>query len=431
MNANALTTTGAPALDFEASPSILGESSIRVPVSGKIRVGIMALTRDGAALPNAQAIYDKGVADGLSWDAIEAEIKRTNPGFSKSPLAPKNAPYFTVFSHDFGMPEVADIIMEKYGEDRGDGIKRLYRIPLVFGLDLMEQVLPHQFAAWSRNERLYWSEYGVDGIRHCMTHEAVPVDQHSKRASKRFGGRKSVLRKDNNGVCNPDVCPQFQKGECKLSGQLVAYVPGVPGVGMVAIPTTSIYSLTRIRDKLVIVYQLRGRISGTNNGQPIFWLTKREEEVSMIDPATGLAKKVKQYLVVLEEDVDMTKVLASREAPALIHSGATAAAALAAPTPAAAEPVAAQAAPVAPAAAPAPEAPKPRTADEIRTDIERHLTAARVKKATFKKYADQQYPQGWREDVEALSKLLDAAIALKEDEAVRAKVLAFEVEDKL
>lgn len=435
MNSNALTTPNATGLGFEAGPSILGESSIRVPISGKIRVGIMVLTADGKRLKEAEEIYAEGVRDGRSWDAIEGAIKRANPEFTKSPLTPKNAPYFTVFAHDFGMPEVADIIMEKHGEDRGDGVKRLYRIPLVFGLDLMEQVLPHQFAAWSRNERLFWSEYGADGVRHCMTHEAVPMDQHSKRANKVFGGRKSVFRKDNAGVCNPDACPQFQKGECKLSGQLVAYVPDVPGVGMVAIPTTSIYSLTRIRDKLAVVYQLRGRISGTHNGKPIFWLTKREEEVSMIDPHTGLAKKVKQYLVVLEEDVDMTKVLASMEAPALAHAGAQAAAALAAPAPVAAAeaaPVAAQpAAPVAAAPAAAPEAPRVRTADEIRTEIEQHLTSARVKKVTFKKWADQQYPQGWRDNVDALGKLLDAAVALKDDEAVRAKILAFETEDHL
>lgn len=433
MNSTALTPSNSPGLGFEAGHSILGESSIRVPVSGKIRVGIMVLTADGKRLKEAEDIYAEGVRDGRSWDAIEGAIKRANPEFNKSPLTPKNAPYFTVFAHDFGMPEVADIIMEKYGEDRGDGVKRLYRIPLVFGLDLMEQVLPHQFAAWSRNERLFWSEYTADGVRHCMTHEPVPVDQHSKRANKVFGGRKSVYRQDNKGICNPDVCPQYQRGECKLSGQLVAYVPGVPGVGMVAIPTTSIYSLTRIRDKLAVVYQLRGRISGTNNGKPIFWLTKREEDVSMIDPKTGLATKVKQYLVVLEEDVDMTKVLAAMEAPALTHAGAQAAAALAAPV-AEPEPVLAQAqaaAPAVPAPAPAAETQRVRTADEIRTDIEHHLTAARVKKSTFKKFADSQYPQGWRDNVDALSKLLDCAIALKDEEAVRNKVLAFEAEDRL
>lgn len=425
----ALTTKKETGLaSFEAGHSILGESSVRIPVSGKIRPGIKVLTADGKKLPGAEDLYRAMLEDGCTWNEIEREIKKRNPDFTKSPLTPKNVGYFYVNERDFGMPEVAGLLMEQFGEDRGKGEGfQLYRFPIMFGFDQLQQVLPHQFAMHQRSERKYWSDYDSEGNRHCMTHEAVEVDPKAQRAHKTWGGRKIVFRAENNGVCNPEICPNYQRSECKLSGQLIAYIPGIPGVGAVAIPTTSIYSLKRIRDKLAVVHQLRnGRISGSVNGKPLFWVTKREEEVSMIDPKTGEPKKVRQWLVVLEEDVDMTKLMIAQEGPALLAQGAAAAAAL--------EPPKADQVPVTPDGS-LPEAPVPQkaapTPEGLRAEIAKHLFEAKVLKATFGKWAEKEYGADYRENVESLGKLLDAAMALKDNPSLRAKVMAFETEDAL
>ena len=73
-----------------------------------------------AALQRAQAFED-----------IERAISEAVPAL-KTPLIPKNVPWFTVRPDDFPNPEIAREILAAYGEDRGDGTKRLYRFPVVF-----------------------------------------------------------------------------------------------------------------------------------------------------------------------------------------------------------------------------------------------------------------------------------------------------------
>ena len=112
-------------------PTIIGEAPVRFPIGGKIRAGIKVLTQAAARHPEALLIYEAGVKSGKAFDEIETEITRAAPDL-KYPLVPKNVPYFTVRRSDFAMPEVADLILEKFGEDGGDGLRRLYRFPVVF-----------------------------------------------------------------------------------------------------------------------------------------------------------------------------------------------------------------------------------------------------------------------------------------------------------
>ena len=238
-------------------------------------------------------------------------------GMDKSPMTPKNVPYFTARHADFAMAEVADMIMDRYAEDRGDG-RRLYRFPIVLPLENWMGNMPHGLKCFTKSELVYWSEYGSDGFRYCYTRGTVEMDQRSRRARKSFGGRPLILRADNDGRCNPDVCPEYQAGKCKLSGGIVCYIPGIPGSSAIQLPTTSFYSLSQWRQQMEMVAFLRGRVSGVENGQPVFYLAKRQEEVSMIDPESGRPKRVKQYLVKLEANIDMTKVFADAEAPAMI-----------------------------------------------------------------------------------------------------------------
>lgn len=294
--------------------SVLGDREHDIPVTGKIRPGIKVLVKSYAGNPTAAEIYKRGVDSGLGSSAIEAEIRAALklPDDKKSIMTPKNTPYFIVRGSDFVVPEIASRLMEMYGEDRGEGF-HLYAFPVVFPLDNWLKVLPHGLKTFRRSGLLYWSEYGDDGVRYCKMHAPATMDAKAQRAVRRFGGRPHILRPENDGRCAPEQCPEYQQGECKLTGKLIFYVPKIPGAGAIALPTTSYYGMDGIHSQLSLMMSARGRISGTWNGEPMFWLTKVLDEVSMLDPKTGEPKRVKQWITVLEGRLDMTKLLASPE----------------------------------------------------------------------------------------------------------------------
>lgn len=296
--------------------SVLGETQARIPIGGKIRAGIKVLTSTASRHAKAGDIYRTGVLAGKTWDQIEKALKEAC-GFDKSPLTPRNVPYFTARRADFAVPEMADRIMDLYGEDRGDGL-RLYRFPVVLPLETWLGNMPHGLKSFTKSEMAYWSDYGPDGNRYCYTRGKTEQDDRSRRARRVFGGRPVVLRADNEGRCDPNGCADYQAGKCKLSGGLVFYMPGIPGSSAIQMPTTSFYSLSQWRQQMETVGFIRGRLSGLGpDGRPVFWMVKRETEVSMIDPETGAPKRVKQWLVHLEADIDMSRVFAQDAAPAL------------------------------------------------------------------------------------------------------------------
>ncbi|CUR48459.1 hypothetical protein BN2364_4018 [Alloalcanivorax xenomutans] len=309
---NIIVRSSQTGLAINDGPSVLGERAARIPVGGKIRSGIKVLTAAARKLKGAQEIYDAGVQAGSTWDQIEKAIReRCNP--QRSPLTPRNVPYFTVRRADFTVPETADRIMEIYGEEL-DGVRRLLRFPVIFATDSWQANMPHALRAYTASQLKYWSEYTADGDRICMTKATIQVDSRSRRAHRPFGGRPNVPRPDTGGVCDPDQCPEYQARKCTLSGSLLFFIPGIPGSSAIELPTTSYYSLQQARQKMEMVAYLRGgRISGTHDGQPIFYLTKSEEEVSMIDSETGQPRRVKQFLVSLEANIDMQRVFRAAE----------------------------------------------------------------------------------------------------------------------
>ena len=102
------------------APTLLGQGPARIPTGGKIRAGIKVLTKKAAGEPKAQAIYEQGVAAGQSFEQIERAITEALPNL-KTPLVPRNVPWFTVRAQDFPNPEIAREILDAYGEDRGEG----------------------------------------------------------------------------------------------------------------------------------------------------------------------------------------------------------------------------------------------------------------------------------------------------------------------
>ncbi len=310
MATNAIVTVqGGP----DALPTILGQGPIRIPTAGKIRAGIKVLTRKAAQHPEARAIYDKGLADGLSFDEVERAITEAMPALT-DPLVPRNVPWFTVREGDFANPELARQIMDAYGEDRGDG-RHLYRFPVIFPSDHWPTVMPHELAAWGASDKRYWSQYSPDGkVRQCMRFAPVPVDDTGRRTVRIFGGRKVVPRDARDGLCEPESCPEYQQRECNLTGRFVFFIPRVRALSAFELQTTSFYAMNAAVQKFQAVAFLRGgRISGFLDRQHTpFFIRKKLMEVLRIDER-GQAVRTPQWIIELDAPVDVAALLREHE----------------------------------------------------------------------------------------------------------------------
>jgi len=294
-------------------PTLLGQGLARIPTGGKIRAGIKVLTRKAAEQPQAQQIYDQGVETGQSFDQIERSIVGALPQL-KSPLIPRNVPWFTVRAQDFPNPHIARQILEAYGEDRGEGL-HLYRFPIVFPSDQWQTVMPHELASWGAQDKHYWSQYSPDGrVRHCMCHAPVPMDSTGRRSIRIFGGRKTVQREDNGGICEPEACADYQQRRCNLTGRFLFFIPGIRSISAFELPTTSFYAMNAAIQKFETIGFLRGgRISGFLDSQRTpFYLTKRLMDVAHIDDL-GQPTRVAQWIIELEAPVDVTALMRDRE----------------------------------------------------------------------------------------------------------------------
>jgi hypothetical protein len=295
-------------------PTLLGQGPARIPTGGKIRAGIKVLTKKAAEHPKAKAIYEWGLSANHSFETIERAISEAVPEL-KTPLIPHNVPWFTVRPDDFPNPEIAKDILTTYGEDRGDGAKRLYRFPVVFPADMWQAVMPHELIAWGANEKKFWSEYAPDGrVRYCKCYAPVPMDPTSKRAIRIFGGRKTTLRQENGGLCDPELCREYQNRQCNVSGRFIFFIPGIKSIGAFELHTNSFYAMNAAIQKFeTIAFMRGGRISGFLDGKRTsFFITKMLKEVPHIDE-TGRAVRVAHWIIDLEAPIDVTALLRTSE----------------------------------------------------------------------------------------------------------------------
>ncbi|HKR40063.1 MAG TPA: hypothetical protein VJU59_10380 [Paraburkholderia sp.] len=287
--------------------SIVEERAPRAPVIGRIRPGIKVLT--SAARQNEQAVklYEQLVAAGESFEKIGDEIERRCR--LRNALAPRNVPYFTCRRSDFTNPDVADEILRLYGEDRGDGLK-LYRFPVVFAFNDWMANIPNEMATWGTTGRKFFSEYGADGTRFCKQYAKPERDVRAQRAQRNFGPRSIILRQDDavpDGVCNPQGCPQYQARQCNLSARFIFAIPEIKGLGLIELPTNSIYVLQKAYSAMQTVALARGKLTGTR-----FWISKREFEITRINEQSEPVRQM-QMLTVLDADIDISALLDGAE----------------------------------------------------------------------------------------------------------------------
>jgi hypothetical protein len=176
-------------------------------------------------------------------------------------------------------------------------------------------VMPHELAAWGAQDKRYWSQYSPDGrVRHCMCHAPVPMDDTGRRAIRIFGGRKTVMREENGGLCEPEACGDYQQRRCNLTGRFLFFIPGIRSISAFELPTNSFYAMNAAIQKFETIGFLRGgRISGFLDRQHTsFYLTKRLMDVAHIDE-NGLPTRVSQWIIELEAPIDVTALLRDKE----------------------------------------------------------------------------------------------------------------------
>lgn len=295
--------------------TLLGQREPRIPTAGKIRAGIKVLTKKAASNPRVKAMYDNGVVSNATFEEIERRIVEAFPGID-TPLVPKNVAWFTVRPNDFPNPAIADQILALYGEDHGDGVRRLYRFPVMFPADRWQAVMPHELACWSRSEKRYWSEYGADGhTRYCKMHAPARIDERTRRVVRTFGGRGTQLRPENEGRCDPENCPEFQGRHCNLTGRFIFYIPGIKSLDAFELHTNSFYALSRAIERFETIAFLRGgRLAGFLDRQHTpFYLTKKLREVSHLDSKTGQPVRSAHWIIELEAPVDVSALLIEQD----------------------------------------------------------------------------------------------------------------------
>jgi hypothetical protein len=391
--------------------SIFEERTPRPPVIGKIRLGTQVLSRAASQNPDAVKLYDEFLLRGESFDTIGRTI--TERFRIKNPLAQKNLPHFICRRSDFQNPDVADEILRIYGEDRGDG-RKLWRFDALFAFDDWLHNVPNELAVWAASGRQYFSEYDVDGTRYCKMPVTPANDPHSQRVKRHFGGRTIVIRRDDaipDGVCQPLQCPQYQGNTCNLDASFFFVIPEIKGLGLIRMPTRSIYAVINARSALQTVASARGgKIAGTR-----FSMEKRQVEISRIKD--GIPMRQKQWIPLLDSKIDLGALLERRDAEQGALEQANRTATLLSGAASVGEP------------APAHDASSSEHERDEQTDVEdlRHQGidllqrlgfASEQQQNQYRRFAAHEYGRGWSSAPEKMLHAIDdlrAALSCPED----------------
>lgn len=274
--------------------------------SGKIRCGTKVLTRAAKENATAVQIYQEGIAQQRRASMIEKEITaRTG---LKNPMYPVNTQAFNLSVDDFVMSVLPKSILDLYGEDV-DGKRELRRFPVFFHSNELFDFFPHRFES-NKGEDRYHSAFNERGERVC---ERLPGLDAKKVVEQRQAGVKRLPPRDweVRSLCEPRVCKQFQSGLCQFRGQLKFYIPGVVGLGIVEMETSSEYAAENIWSTLDQIRSTLGHIPTFNPkdpGKPVFWITKVQEERSYFD-SDGKRKTGLQWVPRIVPAIDIASML--------------------------------------------------------------------------------------------------------------------------
>lgn len=195
------------------------------------------------------------------------------------------------------------------GHDDPDGVKRLYRFPVVFHSDDLEEIYPNSMQCYGAKIN-YESHYGEDGVRYCRY---LPIVDAEKIKEQRAARVKKVPRREKviRGVCNPRACQEYGLGQCKFRGTLHFYIPGTATTGLLAMVIGSEDAALQIWESLERIKEMLGTIPRSNPNNPsahVFYISKVEVETSYYDD-NGERKKGKQWMPQLAADIDIGKLL--------------------------------------------------------------------------------------------------------------------------
>jgi len=283
-------------------------------VGGTIRPGVMTLKK-GATASDIQ-VFKKLVAENAPWVEIDKALGVDDRGGSK--LRPLNVDYFSVHQSDFINPDNAKIIMERYADSDG----KLRKFPVWFPFNNWWQIIFHNLAAFGKTSGIKYRSVFVEkregdrvvGIERVCQYPAEYTEDEK-------GIRKCGPRVWNTRGCNPEACPEYQKQDCRLRGRIYCYVPGVKGLNLIAIPTSSWYSLNRIKGSLDLITAVtNGRIPSIIEGKTVFVIRKRKDKIPVIDIATGETRLREQYLIELDLDMDMLDIAKHYTTTAVVAS---------------------------------------------------------------------------------------------------------------
>jgi len=290
-------------------------------VGGSLRPGIKVLTKAAMANPEIVKIYNQGVANLQSFDDIEKEICKKFPDV-KNPMYPRNVEYFSVSAKKFPSIAAAKQFVEDFGEDRGDGVKRIYRVPVAFKSDNLEEIFPNTLQGFSDGSQHYMVIDESTGQHLCMYRK--PID--SKLAKR---GRVLPREFSIKGDCDPNNCAMYASGKCKFNASLEFYIPGT-SLGLITMTTSSMYASQDIWAALLQAKQALGYLPALNprTQKPVFWLTKVETERAFFDE-NGTRKTGKQWSPKLHAELDFAVGVANKQ---LLSMGQPSVQSLEAPT---------------------------------------------------------------------------------------------------
>jgi hypothetical protein len=302
--------------EYIAAISTLLGPEYRLPRSGVIRPGIMK-PKNGCT-DQDKAKYEAMLEEGATWDEIDKALGVDGRG--KSKLVPANVDYFSIRPRDCLNPVHEKEIHRLYADPDG----KLRRLPVMFPVNEWWKIIDHSLRCFGQSGIRFKSKFKevyvnnhVDAVRVCQ----YPMEE----AGKVFGGRKWGER-----PCDPDTCREYQSGECKFGGTLSFYIPGISGIGVWVLPTTSWYSLVNIKSTLEFVAGItKGQLARLfYEKKPLFILQKVYRDISVVDTKTGKAARREQWLIHLDIPVDMTSLVLYYQEQEVVKRAETATATL-------------------------------------------------------------------------------------------------------